>query len=120
MESARFSRAVVDLETLPRARLKSDAGWDPWGNEYIWAAVSGGGCTYEYAFSRGPDGESKTLGSDPDDIAVWTEYDVWMRQVYPMRFTRSAMLVSCTVLVTLLSVWLLQRNRRETRPNKSE
>jgi Type II secretion system (T2SS), protein G len=44
---------------------------DPWGHPYLRVTANSGVRSATWLFSQGPDGQSETLGNDPDDIAPW-------------------------------------------------
>jgi len=58
----RWRGPYIDSPTVPR---------DPWNHDYVYQFPGVHNTNTYDLYSLGPDGVSKTLGADPDDIANW-------------------------------------------------
>ena len=93
-DGTRYSRAMQDLGLLAEIDVPENEAIDPWSRPYLQATAISGSRSVTWYFSQGPDGQSKTLGNDPDDIAQWTGRVEWLDEFYPVTKTLWVSIVS--------------------------
>ena len=81
-DGAKFSRATLDIREFSAEMHLEDPVIDPWGNCYEVTEVVATGRSRTHVFSRGPDGQSVTLGNDADDIAPWSDRWSWLAAIH--------------------------------------
>lgn len=109
-DGTRFSRAKLDIRELSAEKLLEHPVIDPWGNRYEVAEVVSTDRSRTQIFSRGPDGQSVTLGNDADDVAPWSDRWSWLAAVHPTTQ------VGCLLAIGLVGIfssvsYLFGRNR---------
>ena len=114
-DGTRFSRAISDLRDLSADALRDHPVIDPWGNFYEAVEVVATNRSHTFVFSRGPDGNSESLGNDADDIAPWTDRFTWLAAVHPTRQVAILLAVGIAGIVSSVSFligWRRSSNKR--------
>lgn len=93
-DGTRFERAMEDLRELSSDDLKKHQVIDPWGKPYLQVEARSGDRAATYLISQGPDGRTRMLGHDSDDIATWKSRFEWLAGLHPVRWTWSILLIS--------------------------
>jgi len=114
LDGTRYSRAMQDLGLLAKIDVLENEVIDPWGEPYLQVSASSGNRTATWFFSQGPNGQSDTLGNDPDDIAPWTGRLGWLDGGYPASKILWISFVSGIAAIgfgaSLVTRWHLQKN----------
>jgi hypothetical protein len=101
---------MSDVRDLSADVLRDRPVNDPWGNLYEAVEVVTTDRSHPLVFSRGPDGQSETLGNDADDIALWTDRFTWLASVHPARQVASLLLVGLAGIVSSVSFLIGRRH----------
>lgn len=51
------------------------------------------GCSYDYVYSMGPDGTSRSFGHDPDDLTAMSNRSTWFAAVHPIGSVETVLLL---------------------------
>jgi len=97
--------------TVPWVRVMSEIPPDPWANPYRYVLSSDLPDGYGI-YSKGKDGETATMGNDPDDFNSWTKWEAG-HPVRPETDAPSLMVYCLSVSGALgLGIFLGRRWRR--------
>ena len=119
-DGTRFNRSMQDLLEFSPDEFKVQEEIDPWGNTYMVATSSSEQLYFDYVFSRGPDGQTESLGNDPDDITRWKESSEWLASVHRTVLAKWLIFLSVVSFTGSLSFLYGHSKDGQKKPNKAE
>ena len=119
-DGTRFNRSMQDLLEFSPDEFRRHEAIDPWGNTYIVASSSSELFSFDYVFSRGPDGKTESLGNDPDDITRWKDSSEWLASVHPTVFAKWLIFLSVVSFTGSLLFFYGRSEVEKDKPNPKD